>query len=113
MVARMALCTIVVHEDGNRNFPYANENGKRWSENWNWTDNSLNRNGRVAVVGKWRKYYQRRCSARMACFNQPPSILPISLSFSDKRPYCFVEMPLISQSIWSRNFNRSNFVFAF
>lgn len=34
--------------DGNRTFPYLNDDGERWKLNLNWTDNDLNENGRVA-----------------------------------------------------------------
>ena len=54
MVAQMAFRTIVVNEDGNRNVPYGNQNGKRWDTNWNWLDNNFNQNGRVAISGKWQ-----------------------------------------------------------
>ena len=51
MVVKTAFRTFVVNADGNRHFPYLNENGKRWYLNWNWTENDLNRNGRIAVSG--------------------------------------------------------------
>ncbi|MEK7507850.1 MAG: hypothetical protein AAB602_02075 [Patescibacteria group bacterium] len=37
-----------VNDDGNRNYPYLDNDGKRWNGNWNWIDNDFNRNGRVA-----------------------------------------------------------------
>ncbi len=40
---------IVVDSSGSQNFPYANDNGKRWNPNWNWVSNDFNRNGRVAA----------------------------------------------------------------
>jgi len=43
------LCTFVLNDDGNRNIPYANSDGKRWNDNWNWIDNDFNPNGRIAV----------------------------------------------------------------
>ena len=39
---------VVVNDDGNRNFPYLDQNGKRWNLNLNWIDNDLNSNGRIA-----------------------------------------------------------------
>ena len=53
MVPWKVFRTIVVNMDGNRNFAYLNQNGKRWKLNWNWTSNNLNRNGRIAVSGNW------------------------------------------------------------
>ncbi len=46
--------TIVVNEDGNRNYPYADNDGKQWDENWNWIENDFDRNGRVAISGNWQ-----------------------------------------------------------
>jgi hypothetical protein len=54
MVGWAASRTFVLNEDDNRNFPYLNKDGKRWNLNWNWTDNNLNDNGRVAVSGNWQ-----------------------------------------------------------
>ena len=42
------------------------------------------------------------------CFNQPPSIFPGSLSFSEIRAYLLVSNDLISQEILRRNFNKSS-----
>lgn len=53
-VARKAPCMFVVNADGNRNIPYANDDGKRWNGNWNWISNDFNRNGRVAVARNWQ-----------------------------------------------------------
>ena len=53
MVALTASCTIVVNDDGDRNYPYANQNGDRWDDNWNWFDCGFYSNGRVAVSRKW------------------------------------------------------------
>jgi hypothetical protein len=53
-VAQMIFCTIVVNSNGNRNFPYLNQNGKRWYLNWNWIDNDFNSNERVASSGNWQ-----------------------------------------------------------
>lgn len=53
MVAQVTFRTLVLNANGNRNFPYLNDDGKRWTLNWNWTDNNLNDNGRVAVSGNW------------------------------------------------------------
>lgn len=39
----------MVSDDGNRNVPYANQNGKSWDDNWNYLDNDFNSNGRIAV----------------------------------------------------------------
>jgi len=50
-----AFHTFVVNEDGNRNVPYLNQNGKRWNLNWNWLDNDLNQNGRLAVSSNWQR----------------------------------------------------------
>ena len=59
------LRTIVRNDDGNRNVPYCNQDGKRWNGNWNWLDTSFNENGRVAVARKWRKRsFQRRPGGR-------------------------------------------------
>jgi len=55
MVAQAASRTFVANADGNRNFPYLVQNGKRWFLNWNWIENDLNRNGRIAVSGNWRQ----------------------------------------------------------
>lgn len=51
MVARTAFRIFVVDEDGNRNFPYLNQDDTRWNVNWNWLDNGFNPDGRVAVSG--------------------------------------------------------------
>lgn len=50
----MVFRTIVVNENGNRNYPYLNQDGKRWYLNWNWIDNDFNSNGRIAVSSKWQ-----------------------------------------------------------
>jgi hypothetical protein len=50
-VALMVFRTFVVNENGNRNIPYLNQNGKRWNLNWNWLSNDFNRNERVAFSG--------------------------------------------------------------
>ena len=42
---------VVVNANGNRNYPYLNQNGKRWYLNWNWIDNDFNLNERVASSG--------------------------------------------------------------
>ncbi|HUX35973.1 MAG TPA: hypothetical protein VMV71_02985 [Candidatus Paceibacterota bacterium] len=55
MVAQTTFCTFVVNANGNRNFPYLNKNGRRWNLNWNWIDNDLNRNGRIALSGNWQR----------------------------------------------------------
>ena len=55
MVAWAAFRTFVVNADGNRNFPYLNKDGKRWNLNWNWIENDLNQNGRVASSGNWQR----------------------------------------------------------
>ena len=55
MVAWAAFRTIVVNDDGNRNVPYANRNGKRWNRNWNWLDNDFNSNERIALCGNWQQ----------------------------------------------------------
>lgn len=52
MVAWAAFRTFVLDANGDRNFPYLNQNGERWYLNWNWTSNNLNRNGRVASNGR-------------------------------------------------------------
>src|SRR3989344_2234776 len=52
IVVRKIFCTFMVDGDGNRNFPYANQNGSRWDENWNWVSNDFNANGRFAIVSK-------------------------------------------------------------
>ena len=54
-VVQAAFHTFVVNEDGNRNVPYLNQNGKRWNLNWNWLDNDLNQNGRLAVSSNWQR----------------------------------------------------------
>jgi len=51
MVTLAASRIFVVNANGNRNFPYLNQNDERWYLNWNWTDNKLNQNGRIAVHG--------------------------------------------------------------
>jgi hypothetical protein len=43
----------VVNANGNRNYPYLNQDDKRWDLNWNWLDNNFNSNGRVAAAGNW------------------------------------------------------------
>ena len=53
-MAQEALRTIVVNENGNRYVPYVNDNGKQFILNWNWIDNDLNDNGRIAVIGTWQ-----------------------------------------------------------
>lgn len=55
MVVWAVFHTFVVDADGNRNFPYLNENGKRWNLNWNWIENDLDRNGRLASSGNWQR----------------------------------------------------------
>jgi|SRR3989344_938847 len=52
VVAQAVFRIFVVNSNGNRNFPYLNNDGKRWNGNWNWIDNDFNRNGRVA--SNWR-----------------------------------------------------------
>jgi hypothetical protein len=54
---------IVVDADGGRDFPYLYGNGRRWYLNWNWNDNDLNRNGRLAVSSNWQQRIDRRCPA--------------------------------------------------
>ena len=44
----------MVNQDGNRNVPYMNNDGKQFVDNWNWLDNDLNDNGRVAVSRNWQ-----------------------------------------------------------
>ena len=53
-MARVAFRTFVVNEDGNRYVPYANQNGKRWDENWNDLQNDFNPNERVACARNWQ-----------------------------------------------------------
>ncbi len=55
MVARAALRTIVVNEDGNRNVFYLNNDGTRWKLNWNYLTNDVNPNERVAFSGNWQQ----------------------------------------------------------
>jgi hypothetical protein len=50
----MIFRTIVVNSNGNRNYPYLNQNGKRWYLNWNWIDNDFNSNGRIAFSSNWQ-----------------------------------------------------------
>ncbi len=47
-VARKVSCTIVVNQNGNRNFAYLIRDGQRWELRWYWTVSSLNRDGRIA-----------------------------------------------------------------
>lgn len=47
--------TIVVDGNGDRNVPYANDDGKRWNCNWNWLDNDFNSNERVAASRNWQQ----------------------------------------------------------
>lgn len=54
VVVQAVFRTIVVNSNGNRNFPYLNQNGKRWYLNWNWIDNDFNSNERVALSGNWQ-----------------------------------------------------------
>jgi len=55
-VARTVSRTLVWQDsNGNRNVPYLNWNGKRWNLNWNWLDNDLNQNGRLAVSSNWQR----------------------------------------------------------
>ena len=89
MVAQTASRTIVANADGNRNFPYLNQNGKRWDLNWNWTNNDLNSNGRIASSGKCGKF-SRICLAmrlRLGRLPQPPAEhFPDTIQFF--RKYC-------------------------
>jgi len=55
MVAWTTFRTFVVNEDGNRNFPYLNKDGERWNLNWNWIENDLNQNGRIAASRNWQQ----------------------------------------------------------
>ncbi len=66
MVARATFRTFVVNANGNRNFPYLNKDGKRWNLNWNWIDNDLNQNGRVAISSNWQQVVVS--NARQNCF---------------------------------------------
>ena len=42
----------------------------------------------------------------------PPSIRPISSSFSDKSIYLFISIIFVSQPIWRKNFNTPSLAFA-
>ncbi len=57
----------MVDANGNRNFPYLNQNGERWYLNWDWIENDLNRNGRIAVSGNSRQMTGALGGLLLAC----------------------------------------------
>ncbi len=54
-----------------------------------------------------------RAESCSTLFNQPPSIFPISLNFSESSAYCLCPRSPVSQRIIKKNFSVSNLVFAF
>lgn len=43
---------IVVNSDSDRGFPYADQDGERWGEDWDWIGGVLNEDGRLAISSK-------------------------------------------------------------
>lgn len=91
----------------------------------NWNDDGWNVNANALGNNQWND--DNRIFSRYYCGSpvllagvlfsmprfQPQSILPISASFTESSSYCFVERFLVSQRICKKNFNVSNFAFAF
>lgn len=95
-----------VNPNGNANFPMVNENGNR---NFNWADNNRNDNW-LWLVEVSNCVYSPRFAGFVfaeACFNQPPSIFPISSSCSERCTYFLLSSALLSQATCRKNLSIS------
>lgn len=75
-----------VNPNGNRNFPYVNDNGEAWDPNFNWTDNDFNDNWR------WLVEVSDMCSfpAIMRGFFCLKHVFAIHRAFFQSRQYALI-----------------------
>lgn len=99
--------------EGNRNVPNVWWNGAKRKANHNWVENVGNANDWCLLS----RYFL--CSPGtpgvyfVICRSQPPSIRPISSSFSEMRIYFLLSNAFISQATWKKNLSKSNLTVAF
>ncbi len=95
------LCTLLIAfnqwNDDERNVN-VNRNDNDWNDNW-WFAGLRNF---LYISAFLAEFY-------LTVFIQPPSILPISSNFSDRRIYFLLSRDFISQAICRKNLSRSSF----
>ncbi len=89
----------VQNRNGNLNVPYLYENGGKVVVNWNWLDNNWNSNNPALRFGN-SFHFSLVFIAGEFCFAscplQPPSIFPISSTFTDKARYFLLSIDFAS-----------------
>jgi len=91
----------VQNRNGNLNVPYLYDNGDKVGLNWNWLDNNWNSNNpalRFSNSFHFSLVFMTGEFCFESCPLHPPSILPISSTFTDKARYFLLSIDLVSHN---------------
>ena len=95
--------------NGNRNVPYLNRNGSERNLNLNWIESDWNVLCRFAAVRNSLYSPPKAGFYLLICLFQPPSILPISISFSESSINFLLSNAFISHATCKKNLRTSIF----
>lgn len=100
--------------DGNLNVAYLNWNGGQWVLSFNWLENDWNSNDRLPRPRNFLYFSPPKAGfSLLSCLFHPPSILPISSSFSESSINFLLSSDFISQATWRKNLSTSSFISPF